>query len=316
MESKKRTLKMTYNDLREIQNENGGGLSTSVTGKYTSVRHELAKMDGKLTAGEAAKKVSKILSQKISAKELVAANDLLGRRTEWHHAGFYKSSSSRKSTMGRTFFFDGDDVAYLVENWEKVSEKMAEKIAEEKRKKETIVKGWFVCFKRESINRFGKLGYKPYLGLYEGTEDCIPNHFTLLSDGEFLSAKLQEGRRLEAYESPKFESISKIKYNRILKARAEAEEKRKADAIAEEERLAKMFEENRLHKLAKIEAKKQANPTNFIPYAEEINTIKEWVIKGCVHPCPNNLLALKQKSGLNWNQFTSLSKNLWSGWIY
>lgn len=126
---------MTHSILNQIANENGGGLSVAVTGKYTSIRHERAKIDGKLTAGEAAKYISKQLKVKISAKELVVGFKLLnGREPEWHHAGFYKNSS-RKSIMGRTFFFDDSDVEMLIADWSKIGEKEAErKISAENKK--------------------------------------------------------------------------------------------------------------------------------------------------------------------------------------
>lgn len=41
---------MTHQTLNQVANINGGGLSVLVSGKYTSVRHERARIDGKHTA--------------------------------------------------------------------------------------------------------------------------------------------------------------------------------------------------------------------------------------------------------------------------
>lgn len=60
-------------NLKSIQNTNGGGLSISVTGRYISVRHELARINGKSTAGETAKHLTKQIGRKIYAKEVVEA---------------------------------------------------------------------------------------------------------------------------------------------------------------------------------------------------------------------------------------------------
>ena len=118
-----------YTALKQIQNANGGGLSVAVTGKHTSVRHELAKLNGRLTAGEAAKVLSKSLKIKVLAKEVTAAYEVLtGREPEWHHAGFYKGRNGR-STMGRTFFFTDEHVEMLADRWHEVDQIKADKEA-------------------------------------------------------------------------------------------------------------------------------------------------------------------------------------------
>jgi hypothetical protein len=106
------------NQLNSIANFNGGGLSTAITGKYTSVRHAMAKASGKLTAGDAVKLLRKELKDRTIIKNdvLGAYNLLFGREPEWHHAGFYRNNSGR-STMGRTFFFNEEEILKLLENW-------------------------------------------------------------------------------------------------------------------------------------------------------------------------------------------------------
>lgn len=81
------------------------GLSYAYTGKYTSDRHEAALRNGKLTAGQMAKKLSKELGRKIYA------NDIKEYADEWHHSGFYKGRNGR--TMGRTYFFNESSLETL-----------------------------------------------------------------------------------------------------------------------------------------------------------------------------------------------------------
>jgi hypothetical protein len=155
--------------LLGIRTSNGGGLSLDVSGKYTSVRHELARESGKLTAGEAAKKISKELKLKVSAKEVVSAYETLnGCEPEWHHAGFYRNSRG-KSTMGRTFFFTKEEVDALIAGWSNLAviqmqkdQKAAAEAARlqaEKEAHESAGNG-YMRWQRVSINRFGKLGYR------------------------------------------------------------------------------------------------------------------------------------------------------------
>lgn len=191
------------------------GLSNS----YVSERHYYASQE-KFTAGEAAKELKK-LKIKATAKEVVEAFKLIeGREPEWHHSGFYKKAG--KSTMGRTFFFDEDRVKNLAENWEKVAEKKAEIEAEEKRKSETKVQGIYFVWDHDYSGYNRKKRNFKVLKTYEGSELNAPNNFTELTVGQFLSAKLIEGKGYFGWDEPsrsEFESISKIKYNRIIKAK-------------------------------------------------------------------------------------------------
>jgi len=82
--------------------------------KYESENHFHAKKKKK-TAGQAAKIISKDVSAKISARELVGVfRQLKGRDPEWHHAGFYTSLRG-KTRMGRTFFFGENEIKMLTE---------------------------------------------------------------------------------------------------------------------------------------------------------------------------------------------------------
>jgi hypothetical protein len=193
---------MTQHDLDMIANENGGGLSHSVTGKYTSVRHERAKIDGKLTAGEAAKYLTKELSVKILAKELVEAYKILeGKEPEWHHAGFYKNSK-KKSTMGRTFFFTDSDIQLMIEKWDKLAEKKAAIMAEETRKRETIIWGFYYSWDHDYSGYRGKKRNFKVLGWYEGSEASKPANFTSCTK-EFYDAHKGVKRTYTGWDEPR-----------------------------------------------------------------------------------------------------------------
>ena len=141
--------------LKNAQNFNGGGLSVSVTGKYTSIRHELAKFDGKLTAGESAKFISKKYSIKLSAKEIVEFYQLLNNRLpEWHHAGFFKKGS--KARMGKTYFFTNDEIDYLIENYDKIQAKKDAKIKAKQIAAETMIFGFYFVWDYDYSGRYGK----------------------------------------------------------------------------------------------------------------------------------------------------------------
>lgn len=195
---------MTYSQqLSNIANENGGGLSVELTGKYTSVRHEQAKVSDKLTAGEAAKFISKTINQKVSAKELVAAYKLLkGHEPEWHHAGFYKCKSG--STMGRTFFFDDIDIESMIADWSKIPEKQAAIELEEKRKAETIIKGFYYSWDHDYSGKYGKKKNYKVLDVYEGNELIKPRNFVSLNNEEFEKAKSLAGKKYFGWDEPTY----------------------------------------------------------------------------------------------------------------
>lgn len=142
-------------ELRMIQNEYGGGLSLSVTNKYTSVRHELALLDeNKKTAGEVVKLINKEFKINTSVNELKSLYfDLNGRLPEWHHSGMFKK------TMGKTFFFNLEEIELLRENISdyhtpKLSKKEKELL--ESKKKKFIKKYNGKEFNRIQINEVSK----------------------------------------------------------------------------------------------------------------------------------------------------------------
>jgi len=147
-------------------------LSIESTGLYTSERHAEAKEEGKLTAGEAAKLLSKKLKQKISAKELVEAHTVIyGREPEWHHSGFYKAAGMRKKTMGRTFFFEVDELDVLAGQWGLLETKREHRKAVEehaKLEKLNFLKSIVGGYKAEAAAK----GYKEGWVYYKLKEYC------------------------------------------------------------------------------------------------------------------------------------------------
>ena len=267
-----------------------------ISNKVVSENHHYASQS-KLTAGEGAKKLSKLLDVKVGAKEIVSAYTLMhGRNPEWHHSGLFKNG------MGKTYFFTDAQIDDLAHNWYKVSQLKEEEEVEQLKLIEEgkiIVKGWYVNFKHEKINQWGKMAYKPYLGVFEGAKANIPPNFSPLSDGEYLSAKLQDGRRLEAYEKCIFKSISKIAYNRIIKSR-------------ETERLALL--DNKQKTDNKIQAEKDTKEAITLKNIDHFNSLdlnslsdeellKEWAKANFFHPVPSRIFKLKEASGLTWNFF-------------
>jgi hypothetical protein len=186
--------------LDRVSNENGGGLSVAVTGKYTSVRHERAKISGKLTAGEAAKEL-RSRGIKVSAKELVEVFRLLnGYDPEWHHAGFYKVD--KKSTMGRTFFFTSEQIDEIEERFPEVEGIKVKEEAERKAKEENKIKGFYYSWDYDYNGRNGKKRNYKVLGIYEGSELNAPRNFCSLEDAAFERARTQEGKKYFGWDEP------------------------------------------------------------------------------------------------------------------
>lgn len=156
------------NELKAIQNSNGGGLSYAVTNKYTSVRHELSRLDkNKKTAGEVAKLINKELKIKTTAKELIEVyTKLKGKSPEWHHAGFFKKA------MGKTYFFNLKEIELLKDYMlnfyvPKLTKKEKELIESEKMK--FIKKYNGIEFKRVSrkkLSKYSVVEKKEMLGKY------------------------------------------------------------------------------------------------------------------------------------------------------
>ena len=73
-----------------------------LTHKVVSERHYMASQT-LLTAGDAAKFITKAVGRKVSAKDVKLLYELqFVSEMEWHHSGFFSGTSGQ--TMGRTYF--------------------------------------------------------------------------------------------------------------------------------------------------------------------------------------------------------------------
>ena len=172
-------------------------IERGLSSKMVSERHYYASQS-KYTAGEAAKILSRQLGRKISAKEMVKMYEVLeGREPEWHHSGFYKGANG--STMGRTFFFGGEDIQMLAENQEVI----AHKIQEKKEAEVTIVRGFYYTWDHDYSGYRGKKRNFKRLAVYEGPESGKPKNFTSLDEGAFEKAKSMAGKAYYGWDEPK-----------------------------------------------------------------------------------------------------------------
>ena len=100
--------------------------------KAVSERHAAAtNNENLLTAGDAAAKLRK-RGIKATAKELVAVNNSLFGRTEWHHSGFVPG----RKAMGKTYFIEVAHLEELAEKYANTLAAIAAKEEEARRKEE------------------------------------------------------------------------------------------------------------------------------------------------------------------------------------
>lgn len=136
--------------------------------------------EGGLTAGQAAKMLSRRLGVKILAKELEPLTK------EYHHAGRFGKNQAR-----RVFFFTPKEVDRIT--------------LEDIRQASTPQWGWVLAFKRVKINRFGKMGYRPIIGeagaIPADKVHRLGDKFHPLSKDEAKSAIKAVGKELPPYSS-------------------------------------------------------------------------------------------------------------------
>lgn len=139
----------------------------------------LAQAEGKLTAGEAAK----ILSKKFGIK--VLAKNIEHLATEWHHAGVFKKYDGKVG--GKKIYF------FSLEELDRIT---VEQLGVE------TVKGFYVGFEKYyDSTRYGRKRWKPVLRFWEGLESKTPKNFTLLNEEQFNKFKALDGRELEPFQS-------------------------------------------------------------------------------------------------------------------
>lgn len=179
------------------------GLSIEQTGLYTSERHEQARRDGKLTAGQAAAIIRARLGSKVSAKETVSAFGILfGCEPEWHHSGFYRPQGGRRKTMGRTFFFSIDQIEELISRWPEVAQRREEAATIEAKKATTMVKGFYYKWRQDYGGYRGKKRNYKVLQSYEGIEADAPRNFQVCSDEQHEAVKAAVGRAYYGWDEP------------------------------------------------------------------------------------------------------------------
>lgn len=172
--------------------------------KCVSERHFYASQT-KLTAGEAAKVISKNTGKKVLANDVKALFKAhYGREAEWHHSGFYNGSQGR--TMGRTFFLDEEQVNELTEHYDEIFAKLketAQREAEElDRQKSTIVQGFYWTWGHDYGGRYGKKRSYKVLQAYEGNEANKPVNFTPCSPEVMDKVKAAAGRKYFGWDEP------------------------------------------------------------------------------------------------------------------
>jgi hypothetical protein len=194
------------------------------------VRHERAKIDGKLTAGQAAAKVRKSLGLKISAKELVAGYKMLtGREPEWHHAGFYKPAAGGRKTMGRTFFFDDCDVELLISRWSEVETIKEVREVDHIRQIATNIIGYYYEWNYDYSGDYGRKKNYKVLRVFDGCEADKPKNFIACDRDLFDLAASIVGKKYYGWDEPTVENIRAAYEQQVRKQIAE--EKREAEEL-------------------------------------------------------------------------------------
>jgi hypothetical protein len=182
-----------------------------LTNKVVSERHYYASQE-KMTAGEAAKVISKHTGKKVLAKDVKELYQVhYGYEAEWHHSGFYRSNKGK--TMGRTFFLTDEEVDELKNNYDEICAKRNEQIrkdAEElKRRKAKIVHGFYWTWSHDYGGNYGKKRTFKVLQVYEGSDADKPSrNFTLCSPKIMDKVKAAAGRKYFGWDEP---SISDFK---------------------------------------------------------------------------------------------------------
>lgn len=174
-------------------------LSINETGKYTSERHEKAKQSGKLTAGEAARLISKITGEKI------LASDIKSLATEWHHSGFYKKND--RATMGKTYFFTQEQTEKIAADWSKIKVQKQEEMEKIEKTKTQVVFGFYYNWDYDYSGGRGKKRNYKVLHFYSGSEFGKPRNFTELSQPDFDVMKAREGKKYFGWDEPMKDNI-------------------------------------------------------------------------------------------------------------
>lgn len=274
-----------------------------LSSKCVSERHVYASRN-KLTAGDAAKRMTKALGTKVLAKdvkELYVTH--FGREAEWHHSGFYQGGSGR--TMGRTFFLSEEEVQALIDNYAALVQKRADNIlrqeAEKKRQRETVVTGFYYTWDYDYGGNHGKRRTFKVLQAYEGDELHCPKNFTACNAATLKRVKTVVGRKYYGWDEPKLEEFSKKAFDEeaLLKAEREAQLEAQRKRWEEEARQREVAKEAyRLQMVQKMEENidklMAVDVVSMVPAAERTDvgkylhySLTNRSFKGFVHDVAN-----------------------------
>ena len=177
-----------------------------LTNKVVSERHYFASQTN-LTAGHAAKLITKAVNKKISAKDVKQLYMIYFRNEmEWHHSGFYKGATGK--TMGRTYFISSDETQDIIDNFGT----LYPVLEEQKKSAEEDVYAFYWTWENQGSKRrphWGKV-----LKTYEGKISCLPKNSTVCERKVYEVAKKAEGRIYTGWSEPK---ISEFNNESVLK---------------------------------------------------------------------------------------------------
>lgn len=177
-----------------------------LTNKVVSERHYFASQTN-LTAGHAAKLITKAVKKKISAKDVKQLymiyfhNDM-----EWHHSGFYKGATGK--TMGRTYFISLDETQDIIDNFDT----LYPVLEEQKKSAEEDVCAFYWTWENQGSSRRPR--WCKALKTYEGKRACLPKNSTVCERNVYEVAKKAEGRIYTGWSEP---NISEFNNESVLK---------------------------------------------------------------------------------------------------
>ncbi len=173
--------------------------------KCVSERHYAASQE-KLTAGEAAKYITKRVGSKVLAKDVKCLYlTHYGREPEWHHSGFYQGG--RGKTMGRTFFLSEEEAQTLADHYaalvQKHTDQQMRREQEEHRKSGHRVCGFYWTWDHDYKGNYGKKRTFKVLQVYEGDELNAPaRNFTPCTPEQLEAIRPHVGRQYFGWEEP------------------------------------------------------------------------------------------------------------------
>lgn len=183
-----------------------------LSSKCVSERHYKASYE-KMTAGEAAKYITKRVGRKVLAKDVKALYMThYGREPEWHHSGFYRGVSGK--TMGRTFFLSDEEAQTLCDNYDAIVQKHADEQMrqeqEEVRKRENRVCGFYWTWDYDYRGNYGKKRTFKVLHVYEGNElDAPSRNFTPCTEEQLAAVRPHVDKQYFGWDEPSINDFIK-----------------------------------------------------------------------------------------------------------